>query len=498
MLYHKYKNIATPRMSTYNANGYSSRQQGVRTDQTKLNLECLGRISDIIITQESKTFADAPFYEGLLREFHHFPNPNPVSDASAGTDFFLRRETARDTTLTPKIIVPGYVQMVEVEPTGADPVFTSSYTVLNAYIPCGTGSNEAERISVLEAIKNTPIRTQYVMMGGDWNLVQRSSDCAGGNHYSSTKRVLAAFEAMLNEHKLKEVFQPLHTRVQGTQSSRLDRWYVSHEAPDKCCMEPESTIPQHPYLPGQGMNKGPTDHFPVRLAFYPPKLSRGVRYKIPEWIASHPKYHARVRETFGKQKLNGHPVRDLLAFKKCCKEAASHVKKELTSYATQHAASLTRSIGTLRELKAGTPLCVVTPHTKSDQALNQAVLQDCKIESKDFPNLRKHIKATLSSSSLAIPHTGRTHSFLREAKTSLPAERRHLTHLEHKGKILENSADVAQALKEVWTPIWNNPDPCDDVVEEYLNWFAKKIKSQPCAQHGPRSALTPKRFGHRS
>ena len=205
-----------------------------------------------------------------------------------------------------------------------------------------------------------------------------------------------------------------------------------------------------------------------------------MRYKIPEWIASHPKYHARVRKTFGKQKLNGHPVRDLLAFKKCCKEAASHVKKELTSYATQHAASLTRSIGTLRELKAGTPLCVVTPHTKSDQALNQAVLQDCKTESKDFPNLRKHIKATLSSSSLANPHTGRTHSFLREAKTSLPAERRHLTHLEHKGKILENSADVAQALKEVWTPIWNNPDPCDDVVEEYLNRYAKKIKSQPC------------------
>ena len=420
---------------------------------TKNNLETLAKISDVVITQETKTLRNSSFYSELLIDFLPFHNPNPDSDVRAGTDMFINRELAKGMTLTHRIIVPGYVQALELVPVeGKEQFFTNSFTILNAYIPVKQLNNEVIRLSVLEAIRGYD-GIGHKFFGGDWNLVLRSEDSSSGKHYSSSKKVTEAFRKILEKHKLEEVFQPHHTCVRSTSSSRLDRWYINHDVPDRCLMEPETTIPQHPHMPGKGKLSGPTDHFPVRLAFYQPHLSRGVRYRIPDWIAKHPLYHKKLREEFGKVQLDNHPIRDLLSFKKCCKGAAKTVKEELSSMAALRAASLTRSIGTFRQLKAGAPVCVVKEKIRSDHALSKAVSLDTKSQSEEFPYLRKHISKTLFSNPLANPRTGRFRSFLREAKSALPHEKTHLTHLLHEGKLLDTSSPMAKALKQVWTPM---------------------------------------------
>ena len=483
----KYKSIATPTLSTYNANGYSSRPINAngheRQRKTKRNLEALGHCSDGIFTQETKTTQDAPFYDNLLRNFVRFSNPNPSSDVKGGTDIFIKRDLVSSMAPTHHVIIPGYVQAVSLAPRDEHSAYTASFTMLNVYLPVGEWvngrTNEAERISVIEALTSMTIKSNYLFMGGDWNFVEDSSDTAGDKHYSSTKRLLDSFKLLLTKHQLEEVYQPLHTRVKGTQSSRLDRWYISHPTPIKCCMQPEASIPQHPHVPGQGKSKGPSDHFPVRLSFHQPNLSAGVRYKIPTFVANHPAYHEQVRADYKSVQPTGHPVKDWLCFKKICKEAAHKVQKSLGSQAAQLATSLTRSIGTFRKLKAGTPFCVVAQGAKGDAKLEKAIMEDHTQSPTSLANLQKHIQSTLTMSPMVDPRTGSARSFLREVKSNLAVERKHLTHLYHEGKALDDAEKMASLLKETWSPIWNKPDPEDTQINTYLGTYDKRILSHP-------------------
>ena len=183
---------------------------------------------------------------------------------------------------------------------------------------------------------------------------QFRSDSSGKNHFASTEPERKALARVLNAFGLKEVYQPAHTCVRGGEqktSSRIDRIYVSHSLPEKCVMAPETTLPPHPYPPGgDGMQKGSTEHFPVLLTFYPPNLERGARFKIPEWIATHPELHKRIIALWGNTTQSDKPGKNWVAFKKIIKEEARKLMKESRSSALDKASKLTLGISVYRDL----------------------------------------------------------------------------------------------------------------------------------------------------
>ena len=114
-------------------------------------------------------------------------------------------------------------------------------------------------------------------------MTEHPADSSGANdHYASTATLRAELATTLAHFTLHEVYQPLHTRIKEHQgSSRLDRFYISHSLAEECLFVPETTLPPHPHLPGSGADKGPSDHFPIRLHFTNGSIAKGVRFKIP-------------------------------------------------------------------------------------------------------------------------------------------------------------------------------------------------------------------------
>ena len=283
-VYHRYKNIPTPRIVINNVTAYSH----ARTDpkgyqrQRKVvsNLSALSTVADFILTQEIKTEKNSPIYRHLLRpKFRVFSNPHTTNPLIRGTDMFVAESLLKDFIPDPKIIVEGHIHAVIMRPKNGDSLFTVPFTVINVYLPSGNDSKTAAlRASMLQSLKNFDPQAAHVFAGGDWNLTQFPSDSSGEDHFASTPDERKALADALDALGLKEVYQPAHTCIRAGErksSSRIDRIYVSHSISEKCVMSPETTLPPHPFPPGgDGMRKGPTEHFPVLLTFYP-RTSRG-------------------------------------------------------------------------------------------------------------------------------------------------------------------------------------------------------------------------------
>ena len=121
---------------------------------------------------------------------------------------------------------------------------------------------------------------RYVIAGGDWNLTQDPSDSSNGDHFASIPAQRKLLRSCLAHFNLKEVYQPLHTRFEGTNSSRLDRLYVSHTLADQSVLAPRVTFPSHPHQTGS--KNAVTDHMPICLSWHDPKLSKNTKFCIPQ------------------------------------------------------------------------------------------------------------------------------------------------------------------------------------------------------------------------
>ena len=195
-----------------------------------------------------------------------------------------------------EIIAAGFLQAALLQPKpGAPPAFSLPVLFVNVYLACG--SQDCNVRALQELRRRFPRPPRHVIIGGDWNMTEHPADSSGANdHYASTAKLRAELATTLAHFTLHEVYQPLHTRIREHQgSSRLDRFYISHSLAEKCLFVPETTLPPHPHLPGSGADKGPSDHFPIRLHFTNGSIAKGVRFKIPDWLAREEAFITKVR-----------------------------------------------------------------------------------------------------------------------------------------------------------------------------------------------------------
>ena len=482
---HRYKHIPTPSITTYNTTSYSSRstdKEGLyRRQRLVHNLTTLARQTDVVLCQETKTKETAVMYSTLLQPSHEpFKNPNPDSNVSAGTDIFVARSFGHSFLIEPIIIVAGFAQALHFYPKGEDSLFLAPFTIINVYLPSGSEAvTVACRASILSAIARLQTPSHYVFAGGDWNLTMSSSDSSGGDHFASTATSRQLLQNALDAHSLGDIYQPLHTCVRGgasPSSSRIDRVYSSHTIAEKCVMTPTAHLPPHPYPPG---SRGVTDHFPVQLSFAPTGLSKKTRFKIPEWIATHPQLHSRVQREWKATRTPKKAGRALAVFKKIVKREAREMMKQQADSAKSKAASLTVAI----QLHKGISTRTIT-HRKAeslaitDPSLHKAYHKDLdnKLEESSTTNVARHIDNIFKSHPLITPNR-RKKNFLRSAKNTLPSDRKQLTHImTDTGDRIETSEGMATALKGAWGPVWDRADPSRELIRQYLSRYTKTVQ----------------------
>jgi len=401
LIFHRFKAIPTPRIVSYNVDSYSSRGTSraslYRRGRFVQNMDALAANSDVIMTQESKTEKSSVIYRHLLKpRWEPFKNPNPDNNLKGGTDIFVSHSFL--STFTPEhiILIPGYLHAIHLLPKDDDSLFIAGFTIINVYLPSGSDSvTKARRLSILKKLAYFKTR-EFVFAGGDWNLTMHESDSSGGDHFASSTEQRDALRHALIELRLEEVFQPLHTCVRGGKapsSSRIDRVYISHSLADKCTMSPRTDLPSHPYPPGgREGSKGPSDHFPIRLSFKPPGLTKGTRYKIPEWIASHPIYHKRVRKKWAEARKPKKPGKAWLLFKRLADLEAKAMMRENRESATSKAGALTVAISLYKGIREGSLNRVEAEKlAKKHGTLYQAYVKDAGHRSGSRSEAGQHI-----------------------------------------------------------------------------------------------------------
>ena len=76
-----------------------------------------------------------------------------------------------------------------------------------------------------------------------------------------------------------------------------------------------------------------------------------------------------------------------------------------------------------------------------------------------------------------MPQGGKP-NFLKTAKQTLPNNQRNLTHLNlETGETIDDPSKMADALKNFWEPLWNQPHPTQATIEHYLDGYNKNIKT---------------------
>ena len=204
------------------------------------------------MTQESRSEEDDDLYKHLLTTTHDaYHNQNPDSNMSGGTIIYVSKEFGCHFKMVPVNIIPGYVQVLKFIPKDCrDTPFISPFIVLNIYL---RSSNAPAALSMLSGLREAiPDPPRFVFAGGDWILTDHREDYNAKGPLCLNTQAWAALTKTLDHFRLKEIYQPHHTRVSCHQgSSRLDRFYISHLLAEKCLMVPEVTLPTHPHMPSR-------------------------------------------------------------------------------------------------------------------------------------------------------------------------------------------------------------------------------------------------------
>ena len=441
------------------------------------NIASFAQHNDVICLQESHTPQDSQFYNRLPSSLLP-PFSNPSKDHSiAGTDILVRKDFAKSFDIDPIIVVPGRIQLLRFTPKGDSPLFNQAFSVMNIYLPSGSGNDVNHlRDSCLTTLCKVEC-DRLVFAAGDWNMTEHESDSAGGDHKATTPTTRKLFSNFLTTHGLCEVYQPTHTFFRANSSSRLDRIYVSHSPAEKCLMAPTVSIPTHPHMPGTGKDKGPSDHFPVQLTFYPTASSRHTRFKIPKFIANDSKFLQRVRDSLALEPHQPHPVKAWIQFKGVIRKAAIFVMRELRLKAFSKAALLTKSVGLFRSLRSVTlSFKSALRDLRDESTLRDAVLADSKTANLHLTHVQGLISSAFRSHPPSLP-SPKSESFLKTAKSSLPGERRVLTHLFEDCKKIDDSVSMARLLHRNWSPVWNKNHPPPQTVFSYLDRYHKQLGS---------------------
>ena len=461
--------LPTPRIITYNVNSYShlpsSKSLVSRRNKVLVNIVALLSQCDILLIQETHSPSDSPFYDKLPTSIKVFKNPS-LDPTVGGTDILVHSSFLNlfDPALHVRLS-KGCAHYLTFPPKGANPHFDSPFTVVNCYLPSGSGAI-TERDSLLDTLAGVSFpQDGFLFAGGDWNMFLHSTDSSNPARKPTNQ---SSFSNFLIGHSLNEVHQPSHTFFRGTTSSRLDRFYTSFSDTDTILVKPRATIPPHPHIPGSGIKRGPSDHYPVLLLFPPPQLERYARFKIPVHIATDPRFLNEIKSKWASLPPGTtNPVRKWLRFKKIIRTTAvSFMRDSKTAVATK-AGLLTQAISFFRRLRSGDITLDATLSSLPDSALRTAVSK-CRGDNR-FRPLADFIKeATDSYPDVSVPTTNTNPMAPIRDKVSL-----HFLSLDN--SVTTDSIQMAKALGDHWSPVFNKVSPPRAVISSYLRGYKKKL-----------------------
>ena len=485
--HHRYKRIPTPRVITLNVRGLSAAESasGSRLKRVRRTLKSLAGRADVICLQETMCYLKSLVGLKLLPGFRVFANPGR-------TAVLIRESLLVNCTVEERKLDPGYIQSVEVTPTGPNSVFLSSWTILNVYLQCGaTAEALSKRTSQIELLSRFTPPTDFLLAAGDWNMVLSDNDTSSGSHAASHPEDQKSLRTALHNLHLQEAYQPDHTRfgvnsAGSYTSSRLDRQYYSHSTSLQTIMKASCEVLPLPIAARANPEKGIaalTDHRPVLLIFQPNGIEKGFRFKIPSHVADDRLLHEAIEAEWATAEKPNHPFHLLSNFKKLIVKYARAAMADKRSKATSNSARLTVAISLLGRGLAGTrPIVLRRRFGGVAPDLVHLFKRDIdEHKGSAFPALTNFIEGQMAEPSLSPPPTQEKRvpfNFLKYAKNTLPSSREHITSLDTDAGVVDRAEDIATELKKHWEPIWAKKNIPWSKINNYLAAYPKRVGQQ--------------------
>jgi ribonuclease HI/exonuclease III len=501
--HHRFCRIPTPRIITFNVRGLSAGASDTHGREnfrrTARAIKWLAKSCDILFLQEVGNSFDLNQLS-LIPGFTAYQGSGCLNNRSV---IYVCDSFAEGYILESFDVVEGFIHGLRFTPTSVNgkpsSLFSSSFEIINVYLQAGSSPlATATRLSQLEMLSRHTVKAKYILVGGDWNIVESpDSDTASRTHYAATPAALALLGKAFANLGVAEVSQPSFTRfAKGPppQAARLDRIYISHSIADQTIMKANANVLSLPR--SKGLHHV-TDHRPVRLSFSPGMIDVGhqASFRVPEWVLEHPTFQTRFRRVWeGTLPLIAkHPVKRLLSFKRRLKREARTFLKESRHRVQGASALLTVAISMYRRALAGEDSKVISATLGFRAPEVDALLQDDVRSSGElnfsFPRLESYINGHFEERPNPNPpddtdlmpslHFRHKFNFLRHAKNTLPGSRGHLTMLvDADGHSVTSAQEIAQNLKEAWEPIWKRKRVSKRTIHKYLERYPKRLSSE--------------------
>ena len=215
---HAFIDMPTFAAITYNVRTLS----GMATDEKEIsrqknifrNIRRVSPNADVILLQETKS-PPAALYDEFQGEWEIFDNPTLEEGKiahRAGTVILVRRSFSFNFVITPEILVPGYLQVLQFRPRAyvnqGRPFFSKSFSLTNAYLHSTCNTTKLKQLKIFGDYRDP---CDYSFAGGDWNIKLLASDSVSGLVDSGAIR--KAFKESLARRRMLEVWHPAMTKI---------------------------------------------------------------------------------------------------------------------------------------------------------------------------------------------------------------------------------------------------------------------------------------------
>lgn len=485
---------------------------------------------DVIFSQEAK-FITKSYRESYVgwRAFHTQALRKKGKDGeekkrkrwSAGGIIWVRNSLLKNFEEPRHVkIEKGYVHYIVLKPKDSVdlryPIFTKSCTLMNIYLHSDTKDNQA-KIGLLKKMKNHRLPTDFIYAAGDTNIKIEAGDSNSGTITAGD--VLEALGEFLSAHRLKEIHQPLPTRIDGRAWSKIDRVFMA-TPPDvdmDLYMDFTVSLPDHPYSLGMGKSH-PSDHLQLLLTPTPCSLEEKARFVIPVWLVKQPSFAKLVKTRWAealaklerrapsgkkggrrRRKKGKNPFELLKLFDATIISVAKIMMKDKSTVTGDNMAAVTVAISQLRKLKtcaSSVEEALVACKMATDLAPR---LNDNCTKEELLDVLQGFVRQRTEQSEvdkIALKWNTRTSAFSERVSESTPIQRldridfirsklsavepskAHLPFLVDGDEYLTDPTRMAEKLQDTWEPIWNGRRISSEQMDDYLASYLKKVDSK--------------------
>ena len=299
---------------------------------------------------------------------------NNPTDHKGGTLIMLSPTILYHYIATPEPILPslrGHAQTILL--TGKPNKGTTPLPVrlLNVYLATGD-QHHIRRSAQLKSLLNIPNDT-HLIMGGDFNFVERRHDATEYTDYHKLKKGADKhWRKLIHKHGLWEVSQDRHTqvalRLEGPRTSRIDRFYITHNEADTALYTPHTTILNTPNSilnnftnPQHSTKTHISTHIALTLSFHSTDThDKHLPYKLPPWVPRTSAYKQIFLDLWKELPPNSDPFETEVFLKRTAKLAHKLFKKQKHNQTETEADSLCDLHSSILRLKA-----ITTPNDQS-------------------------------------------------------------------------------------------------------------------------------------